>query len=422
MSRLAGFCEGVHLWIRTGRFVVAAAASLLALPAGVRRRRPGHHRHHRRHRHRFERRRAARHPRHRAQRRHRPDPQRPRRRRRRLPPRVPADRQLRRRGRRSTASRPRTAAASSCASPTPCGSTSSLELGALAEMVTVNAAAPLVNTSTAEIARTIEAAAIAELPLVDRNVYSLLDLTPGVQSNNNGVVGRLDRHQLAGARLPRAAHADQRRRRRRHRLGELLPRWRHQHDRAAQHRQHPAQPGRHPGVQGPDQQLQRGVRPFRQRRHQRGHQVRHQRVSRLALRFPPRRAVQRQGLGFDAGHAAARPQPVRRRRRRAARSRTRLLLRLLLGAAPDHQHLPEQRHRADRARAHRRLQRSRRPSRSIRRPDRPSSATASPASICANRIDPVATKIINNYIPAANVPATSGRATCTARSTPTNSW
>jgi hypothetical protein len=62
-----------------------------------------------------------------------------------------------------------------------------LELGALAEMVTVNAAAPLVNTSTAEIGRTIEAAAIAELPLVDRNVYSLLDLTPGVQSNNNGV-------------------------------------------------------------------------------------------------------------------------------------------------------------------------------------------------------------------------------------------
>jgi outer membrane receptor protein involved in Fe transport len=62
-----------------------------------------------------------------------------------------------------------------------------LELGALAEMVTVNAASPLVNTTTAEIGRTIEAAAIAELPLVDRNVYSLLDLTPGVQSNNNGV-------------------------------------------------------------------------------------------------------------------------------------------------------------------------------------------------------------------------------------------
>jgi hypothetical protein len=63
----------------------------------------------------------------------------------------------------------------------------SLELGALAETVTVNGDAPLVNTSSAEIARTIEAAAIASLPLVDRNIYSLLDLTPGVQSNNNGI-------------------------------------------------------------------------------------------------------------------------------------------------------------------------------------------------------------------------------------------
>ena len=63
----------------------------------------------------------------------------------------------------------------------------SLEIGALAETVTVTGAAPLINTSTAEIGRTIDAAAIAALPLVDRNVYSLLDLTPGVQSNNNGV-------------------------------------------------------------------------------------------------------------------------------------------------------------------------------------------------------------------------------------------
>src|SRR5262249_21571640 len=28
---------------------------------------------------------------------------------------------------------------------------------------------------------------IQSLPLVDRNVYTLLDLTPGVQSNNNGI-------------------------------------------------------------------------------------------------------------------------------------------------------------------------------------------------------------------------------------------
>ena len=107
--------------------------------------------------------------------------------------------------------------------------------------------------------------------------------------------------------------------------------------------------------------------------------------------------------GSHAGHAAARPQTVRRRRRRPAQERPDLLLRLLLRAAPDHQHLPEQRHRADRAGAHRRLQRSRRPSRSIRRPDRPFVCNGVAGVICANRIDPVATKIINNYIPIANV-------------------
>ena len=53
--------------------------------------------------------------------------------------------------------------------------------------MTVEGAPPDVNTTTSEISQTIDAAAIQSLPMVDRNVYSLLDLTPGVQSNNNGV-------------------------------------------------------------------------------------------------------------------------------------------------------------------------------------------------------------------------------------------
>ena len=62
-----------------------------------------------------------------------------------------------------------------------------LELGVLEETVTVEGAAPDVNTVTSDISKTIEAGEIEALPLVDRNAYSLLDLTPGVQSNNNGV-------------------------------------------------------------------------------------------------------------------------------------------------------------------------------------------------------------------------------------------
>jgi outer membrane receptor for ferrienterochelin and colicin len=45
----------------------------------------------------------------------------------------------------------------------------------------------VINTATSDISQTMEAKAIESLPLVNRNVYSLLDLVPGVQSNNSGV-------------------------------------------------------------------------------------------------------------------------------------------------------------------------------------------------------------------------------------------
>src|SRR5688572_22947023 len=62
-----------------------------------------------------------------------------------------------------------------------------LTVGQVTETVTVTEAMPQINTSTSEIGRTIQSAEIVALPLVERNVYTLLDLTPGVQSNNNGV-------------------------------------------------------------------------------------------------------------------------------------------------------------------------------------------------------------------------------------------
>src|SRR6185503_17893717 len=62
-----------------------------------------------------------------------------------------------------------------------------LTVGQVTETVTVSETPATINTSTAEIGQTIRAADIASLPLVERNVFTLLDLTPGVQSNNNGV-------------------------------------------------------------------------------------------------------------------------------------------------------------------------------------------------------------------------------------------
>ena len=56
-----------------------------------------------------------------------------------------------------------------------------LEVGALTESISVTADAPLVNTSDASIGRTVTEVQV--LPLVNRNVYSLLNLTPGVENS-----------------------------------------------------------------------------------------------------------------------------------------------------------------------------------------------------------------------------------------------
>jgi hypothetical protein len=59
-----------------------------------------------------------------------------------------------------------------------------LQLGAVNETVTVTTAPPEVNTSTAELGRTINDQEILGLPLVNRNAYAELSLTAGVQSNS----------------------------------------------------------------------------------------------------------------------------------------------------------------------------------------------------------------------------------------------
>lgn len=58
-----------------------------------------------------------------------------------------------------------------------------LAIGAQDQTVTVTDAPPLINTATSELGRTVEPAEILGLPLVNRNVYAEISLTPGVQSN-----------------------------------------------------------------------------------------------------------------------------------------------------------------------------------------------------------------------------------------------
>ncbi|HWY71174.1 MAG TPA: carboxypeptidase regulatory-like domain-containing protein [Terriglobales bacterium] len=63
-----------------------------------------------------------------------------------------------------------------------------LQLGQVTETVQVTSDIPLVNTSNPEIGRTIDSHEIINLPIVNRNAYTLLDLVPGVQKNDNSIV------------------------------------------------------------------------------------------------------------------------------------------------------------------------------------------------------------------------------------------
>ncbi len=59
-----------------------------------------------------------------------------------------------------------------------------LAIGAQTQTVEVTEAPPLVETSTAELGRSVSPAEIISLPLVNRNAYAELSLTPGVMSNS----------------------------------------------------------------------------------------------------------------------------------------------------------------------------------------------------------------------------------------------
>jgi hypothetical protein len=63
-----------------------------------------------------------------------------------------------------------------------------LDVGTMTDEIDVTATAPAVNTDNAQIGRTVENAEITTLPIVGRNVYTLLQLTAGVESSANSIV------------------------------------------------------------------------------------------------------------------------------------------------------------------------------------------------------------------------------------------
>ena len=62
---------------------------------------------------------------------------------------------------------------------------SQLAVGATSETIEVSSALPLINTTTETLGRTVTPEEINTLPLVNRNAYQEISLTPGVQSNSS---------------------------------------------------------------------------------------------------------------------------------------------------------------------------------------------------------------------------------------------
>jgi hypothetical protein len=62
-----------------------------------------------------------------------------------------------------------------------------LQLGESASTITIASEAPVVNVTDSTVSQTVTGEQIRNLPLVNRNVYSLLTLTPGVQSTGNAI-------------------------------------------------------------------------------------------------------------------------------------------------------------------------------------------------------------------------------------------
>ena len=197
-----------------------------------------------------------------------------------------------------------------------------LEVGGLSETITVEGETPVVNTATADISKTVEAKQIESLPIVDRNVYSLLDITPGVQSNNNGVAsasvgtsnltlgfpeqrtlinggadggtGSVNYYLDGGINMTALRNT-----------GNILP-----NPDAIQEFK----------VQTNSYNVE--YRPVRERHHQRHHEVWHEPLPRLGVRVHARRRPERQGMGLDAGAPAAQAEPVRRHAGRPDSRRT----------------------------------------------------------------------------------------------------
>ena len=194
-----------------------------------------------------------------------------------------------------------------------------LEVGAIAEVVSVTAESPLLDTLSASQGQVIDEKRIALLPLSDGNAFTLARLAPGVAYTGRSQV------------QPALRQRRDIRHRVRRRLGgqRVHPRRDAQHGQRAARRLRPAS-RRGVGVQGRDRVVRRPAGPHRGRHGERHDQERHQRPQgRGLLVLPRRQAVEERLLPRRRGSAQGGDElrPLRRLHRRADPEEPDVLLR-----------------------------------------------------------------------------------------------
>ena len=224
-----------------------------------------------------------------------------------------------------------------------------IEPGAIAETVSVVGDAPLVETTSSSLSRTVGQNEVLNLPLVNRDLYSLLSLTGGVSSNESAAILCGGPEQLTTVNGSGRAQ-----------MGSVNFQLDGGNNTAGL--RGTGNPAPNPEAVQEFRVITNGyaaeIRALPGRRRGRRHEVGNEPVSRRRLRVLPQREAEREALGasrHDGGQGPARPESVRSSHRRADKEGQDLLLRQLLRFAAGRDLLSQHRRRAHGPRARGRL-------------------------------------------------------------------
>ena len=157
-----------------------------------------------------------------------------------------------------------------------------MQVGQVTEVVEVSSAAPLLQTEGGTLSQVVESRTVTEMPLNGRNVMNLIALTPGVIAQGSSSGSALGNQHGATYSNP-AGWGNYQIWRRSGRPKRSVPGWRIVERQLEQWNRVDADPGCNSRVPCFDQQRQSGIRPFRRRRCQHGHQIGDKRISRDGL-------------------------------------------------------------------------------------------------------------------------------------------